>query len=323
MNVVVSYWSANVAALAAYAVAAAAHLIGMGGAATGTALPGRPGRPRPRAQVARAVACQAGLLLALLAVVSPMGYWSYRFIWVRNLQDVVLAIAAPALIVLGAPWRPVREGLGLGGRLNRPDQRTAGAAGGDEPACDEPAGDEPAGGEAAGRTWPPGWRAVPILVTVVFCAIWWLWHLPAPFDAALRSSAAYAVEVASYLTVGILMCLQLVESPPLRPQLAPLRRVVLVLAVATSGTALGLIRVYSAGLVYPAYLGFRHHVLSVVADQQVGGAVLWVIPLVPLSVLAVALAIGWLQDEESEATAAGIDRLLRQNSAWPSGPGLR
>ncbi|MGN6173792.1 MAG: cytochrome c oxidase assembly protein [Streptosporangiaceae bacterium] len=313
MNVVVSYWSANLAALAAYAVAAAAHLIGMRGAATGTALPGRPGRSRPRAQAARAVAYQAGLLLALLAVVSPMGYWSYRFIWVRNLQDVVLAIVAPALIVLGAPWRPVREGLGLGGRLNRPDQPTAGAAG----------GGEPAGGAAAGRTWPPGWRAVPILVTVVFCAIWWLWHLPAPFDAALRSSALYAVEVVSYLTAGILLWLQLIESPPLRPQLAPLRRVVLVLAVATSGTVLGLIRVYSAGLVYPAYLGFRHHVLSVVADQQVGGAVLWVIPLVPLSVLAVALAIGWLQDEESEATAAGIDRLLRQNSAWPSGPGLR
>ena len=164
---------------------------------------------------------------------------------------------------------------------------------------------------------------MPILVTVVFCAIWWLWHLPAPFDAALRSSALYAVEVVSYLTAGILLWLQLIESPPLRPQLAPLRRVVLVLAVATSGTVLGLIRVYSAGLVYPAYLGFRHHVLSVVADQQVGGAVLWVIPLVPLSVLAVALAIRWLQDEESEATAAGIDRLLRQKSAWPSGPGLR
>jgi putative membrane protein len=319
MNVVVSYWSANVAALAAYAVAAAVHLIGMRGAATGTALPGPPGRPRPRAQAARAVAYQAGLLLALLAVVSPMGYWSYRFIWVRNLQDVVLAIAAPALIVLGAPWRPLRRGLGLDGRLNRPDQRTAG----DEAAGDEPAGGEPAGGESVGRTWPPGWRAVPILVTVVFCAIWWLWHLPAPFDAALRSSALYAIEVVSYLTAGILLWLQLIESPPLRPQLAPLRRVVLVLAVATSGTVLGLIRVYSAGLVYPAYLGFRHHVLSVVADQQVGGAVLWVIPLVPLSVLAVALAIGWLQDEESEATAAGIDRLLRQNSAWPSGPGPR
>src|SRR5215471_15739655 len=283
MNMAVSYWSANVAALAAYAVAAVTHLLGMRGAATDAR---RRGRSLPRGQVVRAVAFQAGVLAALLAVVSPMGYWSYRFVWTRNLQDVVLAIGAPALIVLGAPWRPLSRGMGFGGRL-------------------------------------PGWRPLPILVTVAFCVIWWVWHLPAPFDAALRSPAVYALEVVTYLAAGILLWLQLVESPPLRPQLAPLRRVVLVVATAASGTVLGLIRVYGAGLAYPAYLGFRHHVLSVVADQQVGGAILWVIPLVPLSILAVALAISWLNEDESEATAAGVDRLLRQKSAWPSRPGLR
>src|SRR5262249_4180477 len=224
------------------------------------------------------------------------------------LQDVVLAIGAPALIVLGAPWWPLSRGVGLGGRLPARDQRPAADAG---------------GGEAAGRDWAPGWRPLPILVTVAFCVIWWGWHLPAPFDAALRRPARYALAVVPYLAAGILLWLELVESPPLRPQLAPLRRVVLVVATAASGTVLGLIRVYGAGLVYPAYLGFRHHVLSVVADQQVGGAILWVIPLVPFSVLAVALAIRWLKDEESEGPAAGIDRMLAHRSAWPARPGLR
>ena len=297
MNMV-SHWSANVAALAVYAVAAAAHLLGMRGGATG---PGQPGRR------ARAAAYQAGLLLALLAVVSPLGYWSYRFIWARNLQDVILAIVAPALIVLGAPWRPLGRGLRLDGRLPRPDQPAAGDDGDD----------------AARRDRPPGWRPRPVVVTVAFCAIWWAWHLPALFDAALSRPAVYALEVASYLTVGVLLWLQLVDSPPLRPQLSPLRRVGLLLGVAASGTVLGLIRVYSSGLVYPAYLGFRHHVLSVVSDQQVGGAVLWVIPLVPFSIVAVALAVGWLAEDESEATAADFDRLLRHKSAWPSRPGLR
>jgi putative membrane protein len=303
MNMVVSHWSANVAALAVYAVAAAAHLLGMRGETTGS------GPPRQPHRLARAVAYQAGLLLALLAVVSPMGYWSYRFIWARNLQDVVLAIVAPALIVLGAPWRPLSRGLRLeGGRLPRPDQRTAGDA---------------ADGDAARRNRSAGWRAWPVAVAVAFCAIWWAWHAPALFDAALHSSAVYALEVASYLTVGTLLWLQLVDSPPLRPQLSPLRRVGLLLGVAASGTVLGLIRVYSSGLAYPAYLGFRHHVLSVISDQQVGGAVLWVIPLVPFSIVAVALAVGWLSEDESEATAADFDRLLRHKSAWPSRPGLR
>jgi cytochrome c oxidase assembly factor CtaG len=302
MNMVVSHWSANVAALAVYLVAAAAHLLGMRGEATG---PRRPGQPR---RLARAAAYQAGLLLALLAVVSPMGYWSYRFVWARDLQDVILAIVAPALIVLGAPWRPLSRGLRLDGRLPWPDQRTAGDAGGDD---------------AARRNRSPGWRVLPIVVTVAFCAIWWAWHLPALFDAALHSSAVYALEMASYLAAGVLLWLQLVDSPPLRPQLSPLRRVALLLCVAASGTVLGLIRVYSSGLAYPAYLGFRHHVLSVVSDQQVGGAVLWVIPLVPFSIVAVALAVGWLNEDESEATAADFDRLLRHKSAWPSRPGLR
>jgi cytochrome c oxidase assembly factor CtaG len=302
MNMVVSHWSANVAALAVYAVAAAAHLLGMRGEATGS------GPSRQPHRLARAVACQAGLLLALLAVVSPMGYWSYRFIWARSLQDVVLAIVAPALIVLGAPWRPLSRGLRLDGRLHRRDPRTAGDADDDD---------------AARRNRAAGWRAWPIAVAVTFCAIWWAWHLPALFDAALHSPIVYALEVTSYLAVGTLLWLQLIDSPPLRPQLSPLRRVGLLLGVAASGTVLGLIRVYGSGLAYPAYLGFRHHVLSVISDQQVGGAVLWVIPLVPFSIVAVALAVGWLSEDESEATAADFDRLLRRKSAWPSRPGLR
>ncbi len=299
----ISYWSANVAVLAAYLVAAAAHLRGMRGAATGGG-PGQSRPPGPPGRPGRAVAYQAGLLLALLAVVSPMGYWSYRFIWVRNLQDVVLAIVAPALIVLGAPWLPLSRGLGLSGRLRRPERSGQ-------------AEDE------AGRVVRPGWQPVPILVTVAFCALWWVWHLPGPFDAAVTSSVVYAAEVVTYLAVGIAFWLQLVESPPLRPRLAPLNRVALVVGAAASCTVFGLIRVYGPGLAYPAYLGLGHPLVSVVAYQQVGGAILWVIPLIPFSIVAVALVIRWLKDEEAEATDADFDRLLKHKSAWPSRPGLR
>lgn len=297
MNVVVSNWSANVVALAAYAVAAVTHLLGVRDAATDA---GRQGRSLPPGQVRRAVAFQAGLLLAVLAVVSPVAFWSYRYIWVRNFQDVILAIAAPALIVLGAPWLPLRRGLGLAVR----DRRAAGS-------------------DAAGRDWSPGWPALPIVVTVMFCVVWWVWHLPGPFDAAVRSPAVYALEMITYLAAGILMWLQLVESPPLRPQLPPLRRIALVLVLAASGTVLGLIRAYGPGVAYPAYLESGRSVAAVVSDQQAGGAILWVIPLIPLSILAVGLATRWLSEEESEPSAADFDRLLKHKSAWPSRPGLR
>jgi len=300
-----SYWPASVAVLAVYAVAAVAHLLGMRGAATDAR---RHGRSLAPGLLAQAVIFQLGLLTALLALVSPMGYWSHQTIWVRNIQDVVLAVVAPALIVLGAPWLPLARGAGLG-RRNRHRDESAAAGDGD--------------GGTGGGSPPPGWRAMPILVTILFCVTWWVWHLPGPFDAALHSPAIYAAEVVTYLAVGIGFWLQLIGSRPLSPQMAPLNRVALVVAAAASGTVLGLIRAYGTGVAYPAYLGLGHSVSSVVSSQQAGGAILWVFPLIPFSIVAVALAVRWLEDEESGATAADLDRLLKHKSAWPSRPGLR
>lgn len=303
MNMVVSHWSANLVVLVTYLVTAAAHLIGMRGAATSAR---RQGRSWPAVPVGQAVAFQSGLLIALLAVVSPVGYWSHDFIWVRNLQDVALAVAAPALIVLGAPWLPLARGLGLGGVV---DWLTAAGAG--RPARD-------------GEDRQPGWP-VPVVITVAFAVGWWVWHLPGPFDAAVHNRYIYAAEMVTYLGFGIAFWLQLIGSWPLRPRLDPLRRIPLLIGVAAISTVLGLIRVFSPGLTYPAYLGVHHRVLSVVSDQQTGGAELWMLPLVPFSVLAIALCVRWLSDdEESAASAAGVGRLLEpRKSAWASRSGLR
>lgn len=297
MTMVVSHWSANVAVLTVYVLVAVTHLIGVRGEALDAKWQGR---SLPPGRLAEAASFQFGLLISLLALVSPIGYWSYRFIWVRNMQDVMLAFGASALIVLGAPWLPLKRGLGLGRR---------GSAG------------EVAPRSADARGWRPGWQAGPVLATVVFSVLWWVWHLTGPFDAALRSPALYAAEVVTYLGVGIWFWLQLIGSRPLSPAMTPLNRIALVLAAAASSTVLGLIRVYSGGLTYPAYSNPHHAVFSVVTDQQVGGGILWVIPLVPFTIVAIALAVGWLQQDESAADTGALDRLLRQRSAWPSRPG--
>jgi hypothetical protein len=62
----------------------------------------------------------------------------------------------------------------------------------------------------------------------------------------------------------------------------------------------------------------------VVYDQQTGGAVLWMLVLPTYVTVGVALLIGWLKDEEDQALASGLDRLLKPaKPAWPSRPGLR
>jgi putative membrane protein len=332
MNMVVSHWSANAAVLALCLVIVAVHLAGVRGmvadARRGSAV-------APGGLVREAIAFDAAVVVLLLALVSPLAYWSRDFIWVRSLQDLLLVVVAPPLIVLGAPWQPLRRGLSprSGGQAPAAGVRAAG------PGAAEPgvAGSDAAGsgageyGAAApgARRVPErpavGWLTWPVAVTVVFSVVWCGWHVPVLYDAAPRYPVVMAAEVLSYLAVSVLFWLQLIGSRPLTPRFPPLQRVMLIAATVVTSTILGMVLGFGANVIYPAYRAAgHHHLLTVVADQQVGGAILWVLILPSYIIAGVALLTRWLNDEESAALALGFDRLLRPpKSAWPTRTGLR
>ena len=292
MNVVVSHWSANLVVLTAYLVTAVAHLLGVRTVAARSA---EAGTTRPAGRAGEAIAFQVGLLLVLLALVSPMGYWSQVYVWARSLQDLLLALVAPGLIVLGAPWQPLRAAL-----------RMAPALGGAE--ADEP-----------DRRPSHGWLTVPAAVAAGYNLLWLGWHLPVLYDASARHVLVGAAEVITYLGGGILLWLQLIGSRPHTPAFAPIYRVMLVTGTMVVGTVLGMFLVFGSGTIYPGYRTALHlHPYSVVADQQVGGAVLWLLAMPPLLIVGVALLIQWLNDEEAEAVGSGLDRMLRPpKPVWP------
>jgi putative membrane protein len=278
MSPVLSHWSASWPALIVYAVLAGAHVAGV---LRLRARDGVVGRSERR----EAALFQGGLLVALLAIVSPLGYQSGVFIWVRAVQDLVLAMVAPGLIVLGAPWRAF----------------------------------------GARESSLPRWLRRPVAAVVAFNVIWVAWHLPAPFDAVLSSPAAKAAEYLLYLAAGTVFWLALIGSRPWSPAAAPLRRATLLIGTVVVDTVLGMALVFGSKVIYPAYYAnTAHHVMTVLDDQQLAGAVVWMGMLLPVIPAAVALLLRWLNDEESEALSAGLDRLLTQRrSAWPSRPRFR
>ena len=299
MSMVASHWSASPLVLSGCAVVAVVHLRGLYAAAADAR---RQGRAHPAGAVAQAAVFYLGVLAVVVALVSPIGYWAQRYIWIRSVQDVLLAIAAPGLIVLGAPWLPLARGLG----------RVSGARG---EAADAARAADPR--ERVWRTWP-------VAVTVAFSVAWWGWHVPALYDAALDYPAVFAAEVLCYLGLGIAFWLQLIGSRPLQPRFLPLQRVALAVGTLSSMSVLAIGLVFGSWLLYPAYAGTGHRTFSVVADQQVGGGFLWVLALPPYFIAAVALLVRWLNEEGSEALTAGLDRLLKpKTSAWPGRPGLR
>jgi putative copper resistance protein D len=296
VEVAFSHWSASWPVLIAYVLAAGWHLAGLPRllAANSVGTKGA-GTPAGRELRREAALCQLGLLLVLLALVSPVGYFAGLYIWVRALQMLLVAVVGPGLIVLGAPWTALRLAVARGGA--------------------------PAGTSPRRQSWL---MSRPLLAVVAANVVWIGWQLPVLFDAARANSALALAEHASYLAAGLLFWLQLISSRPLRQRVPPLRRVTLLLGSVAAFTVLGMVLVFGSGVLYAGYANPAHRIMTVLADQQLSGAVLWMGFLPPAMVAAVALMMEWLRDEESADLSAGLDRLLTpRRNGWPSRPVIR
>jgi len=295
VEVALSHWSASWPVLAGYAVVAAAHLAGLRRVSAAARRPDL---------VREALLFHAGLLITVLALVSPVGYWSHVYIWVRALQELLVIMIGPGLMVLGAPWLPLRSAVRPpNGQAHRGTSR-----------ADD--------GALAGRV--PILVAQPVLAVIGFNVVFLGWHLPVLFDLARSSSAVALAEHATYVAAGLVFWLALIGSRPFSPSASPLRRLAFLVATAAAATVLGMVLVFGSGVLYPAYAGAAHHVMTVLDDEQLAGATLWMGVLPPTIIAAVALLLQWLGNEESSELAADLDRLLApRKHAWPSRPVIR
>ena len=69
----------------------------------------RPERTRERRR--RSFLFYGGLAVLLLTVQSPIDHWADGYFFVHMLQHLLLMFAAPTLVVAGAPWQPLLDGL--------------------------------------------------------------------------------------------------------------------------------------------------------------------------------------------------------------------
>lgn len=287
MTPVAQHWSASWPVLAGYLVLAGVHLTGLWRLRGWTG-----GADWLRERRREAVLYQLGLLLVLVALVSPVGYLADRYIWVRALQTLLLAVVGPGLAVVGGPWdaltaawsgRPVRRG-----------------------------------------TLPRWLVAHPVLMVVAANVVWLVWQVPALFDHAQSSAGLALIEHVSYLAAGAVFWLQLVSSRPFRQQVPALRRFALVAGTVAASTVYGMMLVFGSGVLYPVYANSAHHVMSVLDDQQLAGAVWWMGILPPMIIAAVALMMEWLANEDSADSPAGLDGLLTpRRHGWPSRTAIR
>ena len=156
---------------------------------------------RLRAQQRWRSACfYAAIAVLAIALASPLDALSQQLFWAHMTQHVLLMLVAPPLIVAARPWPRLWRALPLGSR------RRLGRA--------LVKGPRAAPLRAAART-----IGRPSVSLVLFCGVLLAWHVPALFDATLRSNALHALEHSLFFCTALLFWKQVITSPPLRAPL--------------------------------------------------------------------------------------------------------
>src|SRR5262249_10138477 len=150
----------------------------------------------------------------------------------------------------------------------------------------------------------------PIVALGLFVATTWLWHLPALYDRALRSSDWHYVQHACFLVTALLFWHPVIRPYPSRPRWSAWVLLPYLFLADVQNTVLSVLLTFSDQVLYPYYLEVpRLWGLSGLADQAAAGVIMWVpgslVYLVPLFWIGI-----WLLHGEERA-ARGVGRGLR------------
>jgi len=118
--------------------------------------------------------------------------------------------------------------------------------------------------------------AHPVVAVVAWAVNFYLWHLPALYQAALRHDGVHALEHASFLAFGIAMWMGLLGPLPKPQWFGNGARLVYIIAVRLIGTVLANALIFG-GVWYPYYrAGDAHWHIGQLADQITAGGVMMV-----------------------------------------------
>ena len=253
----------------------------------------RPERTRERRL--RSLWFYTGLLVLLLAVDSPVDYWSDSYFMVHMVQHLLLMFAAPSLVVAGAPGQPLLDGLP--GRSGKAVTRSV----------------------LAGRSSRPLrslWRFLtgPVVAVALFNLAMIVWHVPAAFDLAADNSAVHIwLMHGSFFATGVLFWLQFIPSPPFRSRMPLLGRTAALLATNVVMIFIAMsLSIFATHSLYAPYDHVPGVTLPAFADQQIGAAILWVCGdfwALPAMIITIRKL---LSDETGVGTA--LDRFARSGS---------
>jgi cytochrome c oxidase assembly factor CtaG len=246
----------------------------------------------------RPAAFLGGLAAIYLALASPIEPFADLLLSVHMVQHLLLMMVAPPLLWLGAPLFPLLRGLPQ-------PVRTYWVA---------PLFRSPALRTLLARLTHPA-VALPL-----FVATTWLWHAPAAYELALRSSGWHCVQHACFLAAGMLFWYPIVLPYPSHPGWSRWLLLPYLVLADVANTGLSALLTFANHVLYPYYTQVpRLDDVSALQDQTTAGVVMWVpgsaVFLLPLFGIALRLLSG---PDDDKVTRWQDDKVTR-----PALPGVR
>jgi putative membrane protein len=143
--------------------------------------------------------------------------------------------------------------------------------------------------------WRKGWRYLvsPLAAWSVHALVLWSWHAPAWFEAGLRNNAIHDLQHASFFASALLFWWALVRRRP--DGIA----VLYVLTTLLHTGFLGALLTFAPNVWYPTYVStVNPWSLTPLADQQLGGLIMWIPAGAVFMFAGLLLLARWLRSLE-------------------------
>lgn len=218
----------------------------------------------------------AGIALLWLALMSPLDELGDRYLFSAHmLQHMILEFIGPALLVTALPPEMVQKWMKIPA-LNLAE-RTLGN---------------------------------PILAITVATLVMLVWHVPPIYDITLQNETVHIIEHITYLISGSMLWWPVFKPIP-QGRLKPMPATMYLTAAAFLASILGMVYTISDVPFYGAYAYpvDEYHLLpllrnewglSLLEDQKLGGAIMWVICTLTFFVALMAVMVDWLAEREGD-----------------------
>lgn len=242
-----------------------------------------------REQRWRSVSFYAALAVLAIALSSPLEPLSQQLFWAHMVQHVLLLVVAPPLMILARPWVRLWRALPLATRRSVARSLAKGR-------------------RTAPLRWLAGELGKPMPSFVLFSVVLLGWHVPALFDATLRSSALHALEHTLFFSTALLFWKQVIDSPPLRARLQPAQRVGYVIGAMVVSWVLAVVLALAPNPLYSFYAheASRPGGISALADQQLAAGIMWVPGSITFVIVIFAYVHRWLMPVPVPARASRL-----------------